>query len=455
VPPRITRSCATPPPYPQEAPPGNALDNAADPVQSAGRVTTRAPLESLELIDPALYERSGYPHAAWQRLRREAPVYFSAHTEPPFWALVRRAEIAAVSREPQRFRSWPRFQLVPGPQAEHDGLDTTTLISMDPPRHRPHRLIASPHFTPRALQPLYAGVEQIAGQLLDGMQARGGSACDFVEAFAAPLPIAVIAHLLDVPHADWPALYDWTNRMIGANDPQYRDAHASAGDTRRRAIAEIHGYFRSLLQARRRAPASDLVSLLAHAELGGCPLDDADVLAYCLILVVAGNETTRNAISGGLLALLEHPEQWKRLQAEPGLLDRAVEEVLRWTTPVVQMARTAAEDVELCGARIRAGDLVVMFYASANRDEAVFESPEVFDVGRAPNPHLAFGIGEHVCMGAHLARLELRAALHQLLRRIDHAELAGPVERLRSSMVGGIKRLPVRLALRRAQGGPA
>jgi len=173
------------------------------------------------------------------------------------------------------------------------------------------------------------------------------------------------------------------------------------------------------------------------------------VLSYCLILVVAGNETTRNAISGGLLAFLEHPEQWQRLVREPALLDRAVEEVLRWTTPVVQMARTAAEDVELAGQRIRKGELVVMFYASANRDEAVFDSPDAFDIGRAGNRHLTFGVGEHVCLGAHLARLELRAALRQLARRVERFELAGPPERLRSCMVGGIKRLPLRWELRR------
>jgi cholest-4-en-3-one 26-monooxygenase len=404
-------------------------------------------LESLELIDPDEYARNGYPYAAWRRLRTEAPVWFSAHTDPPFWALTRHAEIVAVSRDPQRFRSWPRFQLVPGPPEEHDGLDMTTLISMDPPRHRQHRGLASPRFTPRALAALYPEVERIAGEILDDQAKRGPDECDFVEAFAAPLPIAVIAWLLDVPRADWPRLYDWTNRMVGANDPQFRDAAANAEQTRRKAIAEIYGYFGQLMHERRRNPGTDLVSQLACAELGGRPLPDADVLAYCLILVVAGNETTRNAISGGLQALLENPEQWQRLRQEPRLLDRAVEEILRWTTPVIQMARTAAEGVELAGQRIRAGELVVMFYASANRDEAVFDSPDRFDVGRASNRHLTFGIGEHVCMGAHLARLELRAAFSQLARRLRHAELAGTPERLRSSMVGGIKRLPLRWRL--------
>jgi cholest-4-en-3-one 26-monooxygenase len=403
-------------------------------------------LELLELIDPGEYERRGYPHAAWRRLRREAPVWFSAHTEPPFWALTRHAEIVAVSRDPQRFRSSPRFQLVPGPQAEHDGLDTTTLISMDPPQHRRHRLLASSRFTPRALQPLHAQVERIAGEMLAELARRGPGELDFVEAFAAPLPIAVIAHLLDVPRADWPRLYDWTNRLIGANDPQFRDAHASAGQTRAQALADIHAYFGELARERRRAPGGDLVSLLVRAELAGA-LSFADVLSYCLILVVAGNETTRNAISGGLLAFLEHPGQWQRLVREPRLLDSAVEEVLRWTTPVVQMARTAAGDVELAGQRIRAGDLVVMFYASANRDEAVFDAPDAFDITRPVNRHLTFGVGEHVCMGAHLARLELRAALAQLSRRMRSGELAGPVERLRSGMVGGIKRLPLRWQL--------
>jgi cholest-4-en-3-one 26-monooxygenase len=401
-----------------------------------------APLESLELLDPAEYARSGYPHAAWRRLRREAPLFFFGRADPPFWALTRHAQIVAVSRDPQRFRNWPRFQYVFGQPEEH-GMDTNTLISMDPPRHRRYRTLASPRFTPRALRALEPEVERIAAEILADLAKSGRGECDFVDAFAAPLPIAVIARLLDVPRQDWALLYDWTNRLLGAADPEYRDQHGTAEQTRTRTTRELHAYFERLMRERRSSPGRDLVSLIARAELADRPISDADVLSYCLILVAAGNETTRNAISGGLLAFIEHPEQWQRLRREPRLVPTAVEEILRWTTPVVQMARTAAEDVELAGARIRKGELVVMFYASANRDEAVFENPDAFDPARQPNRHLSFGLGEHFCIGAHLARMELAVAFRLLAQRLEHIELAGPVERLYSSMVGGIKRLPL------------
>jgi cytochrome P450 len=408
-----------------------------------------APLADLELIDPGEFARHGYPHAAWRRLRREAPVFRSERHEPPFWALVRHAEIVAVSRQPQRFLSAPRFQYIPASEGESGEFVARTIISMDPPGHRRYREIASPQFTPRALRALEAEVDRIAGDLLEELAQESPSGeCDFVAAFAAPLPIAVIARLLGLPREDWPRLYAWTNRIVSASDPQYRDPGATADESRQRATHELFAYFAELAARRRAAPEDDLVSLLGRARIGGAPLSQEALLAYCLILVAAGNETTRNAISGGLQAFLEHPDQWRRVQREPALLPRAVEEILRWTSPVVQMSRTAAEDVEIEGVRIRAGELLVLFYPSANRDEAVFADPERFRVDRHPNRHLAFGVGEHFCLGAHLARMELVAAFRHLARRLEHVELAGEPVRLHSSQVGGIKQLPVRYALR-------
>jgi cholest-4-en-3-one 26-monooxygenase len=408
-------------------------------------------LSDLELIDPGEFARNGYPHAAWRRLRREAPVFRSERSKPHFWALVRHADIVGVSRQPQRFASAPRFQYIPESEGESGEFVARTIISMDPPDHRRYREIASPRFTPRALRALEAEVERIAGDLLEELarESRSGE-CDFVAAFAAPLPIAVIAHLLGLPREDWPSLYAWTNRIVSASDPQYRDAGATPDESRLRATQELFAYFADLAARRRAAPQGDLVSLLGQASVGGAPLSQEDLLSYCLILVAAGNETTRNAISGGLLAFLEHPEEWRRVQREPGLLPRAVEEILRWTSPVVQMARTATEDLEVGGTRIRAGELLVLFYPSANRDEAVFSEPERFCVDRHPNRHLAFGVGEHFCLGAHLARMELAAAFRQLARRLERIEPAGEPVRLRSSLVGGIKELPIRYALRPA-----
>ncbi len=410
-------------------------------------MTTECAPGGLELIDPDEYARHGYPHAAWRRLRREAPVFRVERSDPPFWALVRHADIVAVSRQPQRFSNEPRFQYVAGAHGEN--FVARTIISMDPPQHRRYREVASPRFTPRALRALAPEIDAIAGEVLDALAAVGPSGeCDFVEAFAAPLPIAVIARMLGLPHADWPRLYAWTNRIVVASDPRFRAPGASQEETRREATDELFGYFRELLARRRCEPRDDLVSALADARIDGAPLAELDLLAYYLILVAAGNETTRNAISGGLLAFLEHPSEWRRVCRDPALLPLAVEEVLRWTSPVVQMARTATCDGEVGGTPIRAGDTLVMFYPSANRDEALFPDPDAFRVDRQPNRHLAFGVGEHVCVGAHLARLELAAAFRQLARRLEHAELAGPPARLRSSMVGGLARLPIRYALR-------
>ena len=402
-----------------------------------------------EIIDPGHFARHGYPHAAWRRLRREAPVsHWDRHT-PPFWALVRHADIVAVSRQPQRFASARRFQYVPEAEGDSGERVARTLSSMDPPDHRRHREIASPHFTPRALRALEVEVDRIAGDLLEELAQTGAEGeCDFVASFAAPLPIAVIARLLGLPREDWPRLFAWTNRIVSASDPQYRDRGATVDETRQRAAQELFAYFSELGARRRAAPEDDLVSVLAGARIAGSPLREEELLAYCLILVAAGNETTRNAISGGLLAFIDHPEEWRRVQREPALIPRAVEEVLRWTSPVVQMARTATEDVRIGGTPIRAGELVVLFHASANRDEAVFEDPERFDAGRHPHRHLAFGVGEHVCLGAHLARMELQAAFRHLARRLARVERAGEPVRLHSSMVGGIKALPIAYALR-------
>jgi cytochrome P450 len=408
-------------------------------------------LDSLDIFSPDAYAASGYPHAGWARLRREAPVFWYARNAVrPFWAVTRHADIVGISRQPELFQNGPNSIDIPSERGTGEFPLPPTIISMDPPRHGPFRQLVSRRFTPRALRALESDIERIGSEIVEGL-ARDGleGECDFVERVAMPLPIAVIAWLLGVPGEDWKLLFDWTNRLAGPADPEYQRAGEHPGRTRGRAYAEVCAYFEELARARRRAPRDDLVSLLCAARIDGMQLSREELLAYCMILVVGGNETTRNATTGGMLAFIENPDQLALVQREPRLLDSAVEEILRWTTPIVHMGRTAARDLELGGQKIRAGDMLALFYPSANRDEEVFEEPFRFRVERAPNRHLSFGIGEHFCLGAHVARVELRVAFRHLLARLRDAALAGPIERLRSSQVGGIKRLPIRYRLRR------
>lgn len=403
-------------------------------------------LEDLSIVDPDRYASEGYPHAAWARLRREAPVFrFERGAPVPFWALTGHAEIVEVSRRPELFANGPRTEVV----AAADAPQVHGLITMDPPEHGRFRRLVSPRFTSRALVPIRRQIEEVAAEVLGALAERGPEGeCDFVAAVAEPFPIAVVAWMLGVPRADWPDVRRWTNEVVGALDPEFHRGDESPQATQARAVREMLVYLGELLAQRRAHPQDDLLSFLARTQQDGAPVPDEELLAFAVLLMVAGNETTRNSTSGGLLALVEHPDEWERLRRDPSLLPSAVEEILRWTSPVVHFARTATADVELSGQKIRAGDALALFYASANRDEAVHADPFAFRVDRRPNRHLAFGVGEHVCLGAHVARLELRVILAHLLRRLVHAELAGPVERLRSATVGGVKRMPIRYRLR-------
>ncbi|TFG98524.1 MAG: cytochrome P450, partial [Myxococcales bacterium] len=299
-------------------------------------------------------------------------------------------------------------------------------------------------FTPRALGKIHADVDRIARKIVEELYEQEEGEIDFVEKVSAPLPIAVIAWLLGVPESDWKLLFDWTNRMIGSEDPEYSEEGGN------RAMIELFTYFAKLVEERKKSPKDDLITLFANAEVGGRKLEPLEVLSWCQIIVVAGNETTRNATTGGMLALIENPEQRRRLQADPSLLKSGIEEIVRWTSPIIHFARTLARDVDFHGQRFREGDVVALFYPSANRDEDVFDDPYRFRVDRDPNRHLGFGVGEHFCAGAHVARLELEMAYRYLLPRLEEVELAGPVERLTSNLVGGIKRLPIRYKLRRS-----
>jgi len=412
------------------------------------------PLELLDVVGPASYAAHGYPHPAWARLRREDPVHWVEHgVANPFWAVTKHADIVWLSRQPRQFLNQPRLAVFPdfaeeGPRPSSEDPFARHLLNMDPPDHAAFRKLSAFRFTPRAVRRLEASVDAITTDLLDAAategQAREG---DFVELFAAKLPLIVLADLLGVPREDWEQMFRWTNQTIGSTDPEF-SGDKTAGEAAEEGRNALFHYFWQLAEKRRESPRDDIVSVLANAEIDGKPLPPLELLSYYFLLVVAGNETTRNALSGGLLALLENPAELEKLRKAPGLVEPAVEEIVRWTSPVIQFCRTATEDGELRGKKIRAGQNLCLFYPSANRDEEVFDDPFAFRVDRKPNPHLAFGIGEHFCLGANLARLELRVAFRHLVKRLEDVELAAPIERLRSSFVGGIKRVPIRYRLR-------
>jgi cholest-4-en-3-one 26-monooxygenase len=420
--------------------------------QAEGNRATRPAelsLETIDVISPEYYEKNGYPHAEWAYLRKHKPVFHVEHPRTdPFWAITKAADIMEISKQPRLWLNGPRlgvFVLAPGEQAlPPEALPLKHLLNMDPPEHGEYRRILSSYFTPRSVRALEPEVSRITTEVLNDAMDR--NECDFVTDISSKVPVAVIAEMLGVPRQDWPTLFRWTNEIIGGGDPEFQRGETPT-ETFAQARMEVFQYFTNMVEERRKHPTNDVTSILANAKINGAPLPPLELLSYLLVLVVAGNETTRNATTGGLLAMIENPDQFRRLKADPGIIKSAVEEIARWTSPVIQFARTAAQDTEVRGQKIRKGESVCLFYPSANRDEDVFNEPFKFDIGRNPNPHLAFGIGEHFCLGSNLARLELEVIFRELAKRLEYAELAGPVSRLRSSFVGGIKHMPIRYKL--------
>lgn len=427
-------------------------------------------LDTLDIADTSRYVERGYPWREWDLLRREAPVYW--YERPgfePFWALTRHEDIGFVSRNPQLFSNRQRLRLdsIEGVEIlersrERNALryggrptDPPDFIFMDPPEHRQYRGLTSSGFTPRAMTALEAHLAELAERSVGDFahvlaeQLPEGDTVDFVHALAAKLPVAAICEMAAIPHDDWEKVFHWTEILVGAGDPEFQRPGEDRETTGRRASSEWKQYTAGLIAQRRAegCTGSDLISVLARATIDGRPLDERELLNYIQLLLAAGNETTRNAMTGGVQALLQHPDELQRLVADPSLVDSAVEEILRWTSIVIQFARTCMEDTEIRGQRIRRGETVAMWYPSANRDEDVFPDPYRFDVGRQPNPHFAFGgYGEHFCLGANLARWELRVMFRALLPLLPRMELAGPAELVAASLhVGGIKRLPVRV----------
>jgi len=379
------------------------------------------------LHDPDFH--SGDPFPAFRRLRAESPVHW--HPTPGFWAVTRHEDVVAVSRDPATFCSSRGVLLS---DIERPVVPRQSIIYIDPPEHAKYRKLVQPAFTPGRLRALEERIIGLVRELLAAIDR--GATVDFVEAFAAPLPMLVIADMLGVPGSDHDRFKRWSDAIIDAGTQPTPDNMAQS--------AELLAYFSEVLAERRQRPGDDLLSVLAHSEIDGERLEEFDLLMFCLTLLVAGNETTRNLISAGLVALAAHPEQWAALRADPALVPTAVEELLRWTTPVISFMRTATADCSVRGQAVSAGDPVLLVYASANRDEEVFGADAgSLRVDRHPNPHVSFGFGPHFCLGAALARLEGRVVLTELVRRFATVNLAGPVERTASPVIAGVRHAPL------------
>lgn len=428
-------------------------------------------LETLDITDTDRYLTRGYPWAEWDLLRREAPVYwYERPRHEPFWAITKHEDVRFISRHPELFSNTQLLRMTDSESVQIGQRgrvraanrfggspdDPPDFVFMDPPEHRSHRGLVSRHFTPRVMKRLedHFGamaenyVSHFAEVVANDLAEKGSkSAVDLVHTLSAKLPVAAICEMAGVPEEDWDQIFHWTETLVGAADPEYQAPGESREQTLRRNGDEWTRYNEALVERRQREGLGpDLLSSLLEGDVDGRTLTPREISSYFTLLLAAGNETTRNSITGGVKALLDHPDQLERLVADPSLVPSAVEEILRWTSIVIQFQRTAMEDVELRGKTIRKGDSVVMWYPSANRDEEVFPDPYAFDIGRDPNDHFAFGgYGEHFCLGANLARWEMRAILHALIPVLPRLEMAGEPELVpRSLHVGGIKRMLVR-----------
>lgn len=395
-------------------------------------------LEEVDIHVPDIYVH-GVPYEAFRLLRRVAPVY--RHPEPGgpgFWAITKYDDVVRISLDSATFSSAQGTNI---PDLPEDALRIIQMmmVNMDPPKHTQHRRTVSKGFTPKVVRELEPHIRSVATEIIDRVALKGE--CDFVTDVAAELPLQVIVELMGVPLEDRHKVFDWSNQMIGAEDSEY----AQMPDEGKLAAMQVFNYAHQIAEQRERDPQNDIVTVLVNAEPGGERLTRPEFAAFFMLIAVAGNETTRNLISGAMQALIEYPEQRERLRADPTLIPVAVEEMLRWVTPVMHFRRTATRDVEIRGQKVRQGEKVVMYYSSANRDEDVFPDADVFDVTRSPNDHVAFGGGgAHFCLGSNLAKLEIRVMFEELLRRLPDIELAGPVRRLRSNFINGIKHMPVR-----------
>jgi cytochrome P450 len=403
-------------------------------------------------VDPKSYADEPRLHAALTHLRAHAPVSLvDSPPYRPFWAITKHADIMAVERANDLFINEPRPLLATAKaddmarQQLDAGMGLRTLIHMDDPQHRVVRAIGADWFRPKAMRALKVRVDELARIYVDKMLAAG-SECDFVHEVAVNYPLYVIMSLLGLPESDFPRMLALTQEMFGGDDDELK--RGATLEEQLQVLLEFFGYFTALTASRRERPTEDLASAIANARVDGEPLSDVDTASYYVIIATAGHDTTSATISGGLQALIDNPDQRKRLCDNPDLMPLATDEMIRWVTPVKEFMRTATADTTVRGVPIAEGESVYLSYVSGNRDEDVFADPFRFDVGRDPNKHLAFGYGVHFCLGAALARMEVNSFFTELLPRLKSIELNGNPELISTTFVGGLKHLPIRYELR-------
>ncbi|BBY28288.1 cytochrome P450 [Mycolicibacterium sediminis] len=404
------------------------------------------------LADPTAYADDARLHTALTHLRANNPVAWVDNPPyRPFWAITKHADIMAIERDNELFISEPRPLLSTAAaddyaKAQLDaGMGLRTLIHMDDPHHRKVRAIGSDWFRPKAMRDLKVRVDELAKRYVDQMRDMGPE-CDFVTDVAVQFPLYVIMSLLGLPEEDYGRMHMLTQEMFGGDDDEYK--RGTTPEEQMAVLLDFFGYFAQLTAARREKPTGDLASAIANGRIDGEPMSEVDTMSYYVIVAAAGHDTTKDAISGGLHALIENPGELDRLRADPSLMGTAVEEMIRWSTPVKEFMRTATADTTVRGVDIAKGDSVYLAYVSGNRDEEIFDDPFRFDVGRDPNKHVAFGYGVHFCLGAALARMEMNSLFTELVSRWDSIELAGTPELSATTFVGGLKHLPIRYSLR-------
>ncbi|HXQ58790.1 MAG TPA: cytochrome P450 [Acidimicrobiales bacterium] len=386
------------------------------------------------------------PHEWFTYLRRHAPVWWHEETDGPgFWCVTKYDDCVTVNREYDTYSSARRATFIWDLPEEAIEQQKLMMLNMDPPLHTRYRRLVNKGFTPRMISQLQQKIHETADDILDAVVEKGEA--DFVTDIAAELPLAVIADLLGVPQEDRHNMFDWSNRMVGRLDPEYAEdgaADLDDGEFATQAAMELYAYAADLYEKKRISPQEDLMSVLTQVEVEGDQLSELELHLFFLLLTVAGNETTRNLISGAMYTFFQNPDQWARLRDDRSLMPKAVEEMLRYVTPVMNFRRQTTKPTELRGQKIGADEKVVFFHISGNRDEDIFENPQDFDITRSPNPHMAFGGGgPHFCLGANLARMEIRVMFEHLLDRIPDLHQDGELRRLQSSFINGYKHLPI------------
>ena len=401
-------------------------------------MSTLADVAPVDLSDSRSYV-DGVPHAWLAHLRRNDPVHWQDELGGPgFWAVTKYADCVTVNRDYERFSSAAKGTMPFELGEEEVAQQSLMMLNMDPPLHTRYRRLVNKGFTPRMVRDLEESIHRSTDAIIDDVIEKGEA--DFVTQISAELPLQVIAELLGVPQEDRHKMFEWSNRMVGNADPEYQ----AEADLALTSAMELYAYAAELFAKKRIDPHADLMSALTSVEVEGERLSDLELELFFLMLTVAGNETTRNLMSGAMHAFFQHPEQWQRLREDRSLLPTAVDEMLRFVSPVMNFRRTAMVDLTMSGTKMKAGDKVVFFHASANRDEDVFDSPDTFDVARDPNPHIAFGGGgPHFCLGTNLARMEIRVMFEHLLDRMPDIRQDGDVQRLQSQFINGVKHLPV------------